>query len=739
MLQLVLTILIYLIMVIPVGSYLYHIAAGKHTFADPVLNRVDDVIYKISGIDPHKKMDWKKYALALLGTNAVMILLGYMILRIQSIPIFNPNGVGAMEESLSFNTIISFMTNTNLQHYSGESGLSYLSQMLVITFMMFVSAASGYAACVAFIRGLAGKSKNNVGNFYSDLVRIITRVLLPFSIIGGLLLVWQGVPQNFSGNVIVDTIEGAKQIIAQGPVAALEIIKHLGTNGGGFIGANSATPIENPTILTNLIELYSMMLLPGACVITFGKMVRDRKCEAQAGSTAFTVRSGVDSRSFTARFFGREGRTIFAAMSILFVIGLGVCFWAESQGNPALAEAGLSQSMGSMEGKEVRFGIAQSAMFTTTTTSFTTGTVNNMHDTLTPLGGMIPLLHMMLNVVFGGKGVGLMNMIMYAILGVFIFGLMIGRTPEYLGKKIEGREMKLTALCIIIHPFLILAFSALAVSTEGGLAGITNPGFHGLSQVLYEYASSAANNGSGFEGLADNSYFWNITAGLAMFFGRYLSIVIQLAIAGSLMRKQFVNDSIGTLRTDSATFTIGLVCVVYIFAALTFFPALALGTEKAEPNIMKRKPRDAKAGIFADGMGFDIAYQGLLVTALVMVSYFIGHFMETGEWTITNSAHGTTMAFVTMSMAEIFHSMNMRSQRGSIFKLGSKNWLLLGAAVVSLLATTAVCEIPLLAGAFGFTSVEPAEYLVALLLSVLVVPIVELVKWIQRRSAKHED
>ena len=577
MLQLVLMILIYLIMVIPVGSYLYHIAAGKHTFADPVLNRVDDVIYKISGIDPHKKMDWKKYALALLGTNAVMILLGYMILRIQSIPIFNPNGVGAMEESLSFNTIISFMTNTNLQHYSGESGLSYLSQMLVITFMMFVSAASGYAACVAFIRGLAGKSKNNVGNFYSDLVRIITRVLLPFSIIGGLLLVWQGVPQNFSGNVIVDTIEGAKQIIAQGPVAALEIIKHLGTNGGGFIGANSATPIENPTILTNLIELYSMMLLPGACVITFGKMVRDRKCEAQAGSASLAVRSAVDSHSFTARFFGREGRTIFAAMGILFVIGLGICFWAESQGNPALAEAGLSQSMGSMEGKEVRFGVAQSAMFTTTTTSFTTGTVNNMHDTLTPLGGMIPLLHMMLNVVFGGKGVGLMNMIMYAILAVFICGLMIGRTPEYLGKKIEGREMKLTALCIIIHPFLILAFSALAVGTQAGLEGITNPGFHGLSQVLYEFSSSAANNGSGFEGLADNTIFWNITAGLAMFFGRYLSIVIQLAIAGSFMKKKFVNDSVGSLHTDTATFPIILVVVVYIFAALTFFPVLALG------------------------------------------------------------------------------------------------------------------------------------------------------------------
>ena len=584
MLQLVLTVIIFMIIVIPIGNYLYHIASGQRTFADPVVDRVDGGIFKVCGIHPDKGMNWKQYALALLLTNAVMVFVGYLVLRIQFLPIFNPNGIGAMEETLSFNTIISFMTNTNLQHYSGESGLSYLSQMLVITYMMFVSAATGYAACIAFVRGLAGKSKDNVGNFYADLVKVTTRVLIPLSIIGGMLLIWQGVPQNFDPNVTVTTIEGTQQDIAMGPVAALEIIKHIGTNGGGFLGANSSTPIENPTIISDLVELYSMMILPGACVIMFGKMVKDRRRKTASSSehsatTQDLVKTSelVSKPSFTAKLYGSEGRTIFFAMGIIFLIGLSVCYWSESQGNPALAKLGLDQSMGSMEGKEVRFGIAQSAMFTTTTTSFTTGTVNNMHDTLTPLGGMIPLLHMMLNVVFGGKGVGLMNMIMYAILGVFIFGLMIGRTPEYLGKKIEGREMKLTALCIIIHPFLILAFSALAVSTEGGLAGITNPGFHGLSQVLYEYASSAANNGSGFEGLADNSYFWNITAGLAMFFGRYLSIVIQLAIAGSLMRKQFVNDSIGTLRTDSATFTIGLVCVVYIFAALTFFPALALG------------------------------------------------------------------------------------------------------------------------------------------------------------------
>lgn len=327
MLQLILTILLFLIIVIPVGTYLYHIAAGKHTFADPLFDRIDGLIYRIGGVDPGKGMSWKGYAGALLATNGIMILTGYLILRIQSLPILNPNGVGAMEESLSFNTIISFMTNTNLQHYSGETGLSYLSQMLVITFMMFVSAGSGYAACVAFIRGLAGKTKDNVGNFFADLIRITTRILIPFSLVGGLLLVWQGVPQNLTGNIVVDTIEGGRQIIASGPVAALEIIKHIGTNGGGFLGANSATPIENPTILTNLIELYSMMILPGACVITFGKMVRDRKKE----------------KSFTVRCFGREGRSIFAAMGILFLVGLGICFWAESQGNPALSDVGLDQ------------------------------------------------------------------------------------------------------------------------------------------------------------------------------------------------------------------------------------------------------------------------------------------------------------------------------------------------------------------------------------------------------------
>lgn len=558
MLQIVLTLAIFMILVIPMGTYMYHIATKQKTFADKIFNPLDNTIYKICHIG-REGMNWKQYALHLLTTNAVMVFIGYLVLRLQGILFANPNGIEAMEPTLSFNTIISFMTNTSLQHYSGESGLSYLSQMMVIIFMMFVSAASGYAACMAFCRGLAGKQKD-VGNFYEDVVRITTRILIPVSFIAGLLLIWQGVPQTLEANQTVQTIEGQFQDLAMGPVASLESIKHLGTNGGGFFGANSTTPFENPTIISDLIELFSMMILPGACVITFGKMTMKRKKQENKKV-----------------LFGNQGRTIFAAMSILFIVGLAICFTSEMAGNPALEQAGLNQDMGSMEGKEVRFGIAQSVLFTTTTTSFTTGTVNNMHDTLTPLGGMVPMLHMMLNCVFGGKGVGLMNMIMYVILAVFLCGLMIGRTPEYLGKKIEGKEMKLVALVLIVHPLLILGFSALAVMTGAGQAGITNEGFHGLSQVLYEYASSAANNGSGFEGLADNSYFWNITTGLAMFFGRYIAIVAQLAIAGSMLAKRKVNETVGTLRTDNVIFIAILVVVVYIFAALTFFPALALG------------------------------------------------------------------------------------------------------------------------------------------------------------------
>ena len=563
MLQIMVALVIYMVLVIPMGTYLYHITTGRKTFADPVFDRIDNGIYRICKID-RQGMNWKQYALSLLTTNAVMIFAGYLILRLQGSLFLNPNGTGAMEPTLAFNTIISFMTNTNLQHYAGESGLSYLSQTLVIIFMMFTSAATGYAACMAFIRGITGTGKD-MGNFYEDMIRIMTRVLIPISIVIALILVSQGTPENYTANLTVQTLEGKNQDIAMGPMAALVAIEHLGTNGGGFLGANSSTPLENPTILSNMVEMYAMAILPGACVIVFGRMFHDKNKKAQA------------EKKGTRPMFGRQAGPVFGAMAILFLVGLMICFFAEKAGNPVLEQAGLSQAMGNMEGKEVRFGISQSALFTTVTTSFTTGTVNNMHDSLTPLGGMVPLLHMMLNCVFGGKGVGFMNMIMYAILAVFLCGLMIGRTPEYLGKKIEGREMKLIVIVLILHPLLILGFSALAVVNQAGLAGITNPGFHGLSQVLYEFASSAANNGSGFEGLADNTGFWNMTTGIVMFLGRYIPIIALIAIAGSLLAKRRMNESVGTLRTDNVLFMLILVFIVYIFAALTFFPALALG------------------------------------------------------------------------------------------------------------------------------------------------------------------
>lgn len=547
MLQNILFLIVFMILVIPMGKYLYQVANCEKAFGDRIFNKVDNTIYKIFKIDK-EEMNWKQYVLALIITNAVMIFAGYLILRIQGIGLFNPSEIGGMEESLSFNTIISFMTNTNLQHYSGESGLSYLAQMLVIIYMMFTSAATGYAACMAFIRGLVGKKKT-LGNFYVDMVRITTRVLVPLAFIVGVLLISQGVPQTLGGTETVRTIEGNLQDIARGPVAALESIKHVGTNGGGFFGANSSHPFENPTIVSNMIEMLSMMILPGSCVIAFGYMIGNKK----------------------------QSKAVFGAMGIIFLVGLLICWTSEKAGNPELAAAGLSQAMGNMEGKELRFGIDQSALFTTVTTSFTTGTVNNMHDTLTPLGGLVPMLNMMLNVVFGGKGVGLMNMLMYAILTVFLCGLMVGRTPEFLSKKLEGREVKLVALSIIVHPLLILAFSALAVAIPAGLEGITNGGFHGLSQILYEFSSASANNGSGFEGLADNTLFWNMTTGVAMFYGRYLAIVIQLAVVGSLANKKPVNTSVGTLKTDNFTFTILLVAIVLIIGALTFLPALVLG------------------------------------------------------------------------------------------------------------------------------------------------------------------
>lgn len=546
-LQIIITLLLFMLIIVPLGKYLYNVSTRQKVFGDKFFNIIDNFIYKVCGIKKDEEMNWKEYVFSIIAVNVVMVVIGYIILRIQSLSILNPNKIGGMEQSLSFNTIISFMTNTDLQDYTGESGLSHLSQMIVIIFMMFTSAATGFAAALAFMRGIIGRQ--TMGNFFVDLTRVITRVLLPFSIIIGILLVTQGVPQTLSGTKTVTTIEGKMQDIALGPVAALEAIKHVGTNGGGFFGANSAHPFENPTPISNLIELLSMMMLPGALVYTFGLMLKNKK----------------------------QGWAIFWAMAGIFIIALPICYFAEKAGNPVLAHVGLSQAMGNMEGKEVRFGIAESSLFTTVTTAFTTGTVNNMHDSLTPLGGAVALMNMMLNVIFGGKGVGFMNMMMYSILTVFLCGLMVGRTPEFLSKKIEGREIKLIALAIIIHPFLILMFSALALIVPQGLAGISNPGFHGLTQIVYQFTSSAANNGSGFEGMADNTLFWNTTTGVVMFYARYLSIIILLSVAGSLAAKRTIPITVGTFRTDNTMFTITLIVIVLIIGALTFLPALALG------------------------------------------------------------------------------------------------------------------------------------------------------------------
>ncbi|WHY76878.1 potassium-transporting ATPase subunit KdpA [Neobacillus sp. WH10] len=545
-LQITIVLVLVVILAIPMGRYIASAFSLESTKLDRVFGGIEKSIYKISGIQ-ETDMKWQQYAKALLLSNLVMFGIGYIIVRFQHLLPGNPSDIGAMEPLLSFNTIASFLTNTNLQHYSGESGLSYFSQMMVIIFLMFTTPATGLALCIAFFRGITGQ--RSIGNFYVDLVRALTRILIPLSIIVALFLVGQGVPQTLEPTVTAHTVEGIVQKIARGPVAALESIKHLGTNGGGIFGVNSAHPFENPTPLSNVIEIISMFLIPASLPFAFGRMSKNRK----------------------------QGIILFTAMGIIFLGFLSLAYFSEANGNPALKGIGLSQENGSMEGKEVRFGLAQSALFTTVTTAATTGSVNNMHDTLTPLGGLVPLGQMMLNCVFGGDGVGSINILMYAILAVFLAGLMVGRTPEFLGRKIEAKEMKLIAITILIHPLIILVPSAIALATNMGTAAISNPGFHGLSQVVYEFTSSAANNGSGFEGLGDNTLFWNISTGIVMLFGRYFSMIAMIAVAGSMLAKKPVPETLGTFKTDNSTFMVVLLATVLIVGALTFFPVLALG------------------------------------------------------------------------------------------------------------------------------------------------------------------
>ncbi|GGJ07532.1 potassium-transporting ATPase potassium-binding subunit [Paenibacillus hunanensis] len=538
-----LTLLIALLLARPMGAYIsraFDYTPGK---LDRFFGPLEKIIYKLGGIRQNNQT-WKQYLVALLVSNTVIVLIVYVIFRLQDKLPLNPAGIAAMSPDLAFNTAISFLTNTNLQHYSGESGLSLFSQMSAIIFMMFISPATGIAASIAFMRGLAGKP---MGNFFVDLVRAITRILLPLCVVAALIFISQGVPQTLHTSVTATTLEGTQQQIGMGPIGSFLAIKEMGNNGGGFFGANSAHPFENPDAISNLLQMLLMLLVPISLPFTYGRIVGNPK----------------------------QGRILFVSMAIMFLIMLSSSLYAEHQGNPLINQLGLQQSAGSMEGKEVRFGIEESSLYSVVTTASETGAVNTMHDTLTPIGGMIALSNMMLNTVFGGSGVGMMNVLMYAIISVFLSGLMVGRTPEFLGRKVEGKEMKLIAVTLLIQPLLILAPTTIALMVFPNT--ISNPGYHGLTQALYEFTSSAANNGSGFEGLGDNTVFWNLSTGIVMMLARFFSMVTLLAVAGSMLAKTPVPESSGTLRTDQALFGSVFIVVVVVVGALTFFPALVLG------------------------------------------------------------------------------------------------------------------------------------------------------------------
>lgn len=537
------------LLTIPMGQWLARCFTGEHH------GWLERLSYRAMGVNPQERMGWQRYGAAVVLSNALMMLLGYGLLRLQGALPLNPLEIAAQAPDLAFNTAASFITNTNWQAYAGENSLSNATQMVVITFLMFAGATTGVAAGAGFVRGLARSSAQDIGNFWVDFVRVFWRVLLPLSFIMALVYVWQGIPQTLHAEAVATTLEGGRQQLLMGPVASLESIKHLGTNGGGFFGMNAAHPFENPTPLTNLLHILSMLLIPAGMTYAFGSMLLRRK----------------------------QGWVLFAACMVMFVGFLSLVFVAEQNGSQLLARAGadqqysLAQSGGNMEGKELRFGIADTALFVATTTAATTGSVNAMHDSLTPLGSITPLAQMMLNCVFGGDGVGLINLIQYAILTVFLAGMMIGRTPEFLGKKIEVREIKLVMLAVLVPPACILGFTALAVLWPDAAASLNNRGPHGFSEILYAYASATANNGSAFAGLNANTPFFNTTTGLAMLAGRFLTLVPMLAVAGSLAAKATVPAGPGTFPTATPLFMGLLVFVVLVVGGLTFLPALALG------------------------------------------------------------------------------------------------------------------------------------------------------------------
>ncbi len=534
---------------VPMGSYMAAVFTGRRTFMSFIIRPLESGLYRLCRVNENEEMSWKQYSLAFLLFNAVGFMVLFLLQIVQGRLPLNPMGFGSVRWDTALNTAISFVTNTNWQAYGGETTMSYLTQMVGLTVQNFVSAAVGMAVALPLIRAFTSKLRNTIGNFWVDMTRSVLYVLLPLSIILAMLLVSQGVVQTFAPSVKAQTIEGTEQVIAVGPVASQVAIKELGSNGGGFFNANSSHPFENPTPFSNFLEMLAILLIPAALPFTFGIMVKNR----------------------------RQGWAIFAAMMILFLVGLGAAFWAEWQGNPILAQSGLGSST-NMEGKEVRFGIGPSVLWGQVTTVTSNGSVNAMHDSMMPLTGLVFMFNMAIGeVIFGGVGVGLIGMLMYAILAIFLAGLMIGRTPEFLGKKLEAREMIMAVIAVIAPAMASLIFAGIAVAIPTGLSSLNNPGPHGLSEILYAFFSAAGNNGSAFAGLNANTVFYNLATGFVMLVGRSATILPALAIAGSLAMKKSVPSSSATFPTASPLFTVLLIGVVLIVGALTFFPALILG------------------------------------------------------------------------------------------------------------------------------------------------------------------
>lgn len=544
--------LLTVLLAVPFGRYCSRIFKEEKTWLD-FFAPLERLIFRFSGIDARKSMDWKENMKAMLVLNAIFFTVAITLLLTQSWhPFLNPDGITSMEPTTAFNTAVSFMTNTNLQHYSGETGASYLTQLLVFCFLQFVSAATGIAAMALLFKGMVQRQTSDLGNFYNLFLKSGTRILLPIAFVVAVVMVWDGMPSTFQGAETVVTLEGDTVNVARGPVAPMVAIKQVGTNGGGYFGPNSTHPFENSSYITNITENLSILFIPIALVFAFG--------------------------FYTGR--PKVGYAFFAAMTVLFISFVTISVYFEMQGNPRITEMGIDNSLGNMEGKEVRFGTAASALWGVSTTSTSNGSVNSMHDSHTPLSGGIFMLDMMINAVYGGVGVGFINFFVFVVIGVFISGLMVGRTPELFGKKIEAKEVKIAALVAIAHPFFILVSTAIAAYTHArnpDIGWLNNPSYHGFSEMLYEFTSSAANNGSGFEGLGDATPFWNIMCGLVMLFGRFIPIIGPIAIAGSLASKKYIPESSGTLKIESMAFNAVLLCVIIIIAALAFFPALTLG------------------------------------------------------------------------------------------------------------------------------------------------------------------